>query len=357
MDPEDAHAPRDLTMPAGDILPLIAFAGKLSPEHRAIVDAVRRPAAHGGERRIGLADCFRVLRALAQTAGDETFAMSARPTMKGAAEFVFSSASHSATIGEAMRKIAQAYNLLHGDDYNRVEQRGSSLVYTLADEGFPYTRPRDDYLHFSLECALIFLHSALSELAGKDLSNLVKRVATRRRNASGQARAALGFWDAPVSFGADAYAVVYDAAVAALPLATLSAGMAPDLAVHNRIISLIEARQARDTAQRSIEAAVRTALTDGLHDQDQVAERLGVSVATLRRRLTEAGVTFRDLRHAVLNDRAKAALADQAAVAAVAEVLGFSDMRSFTRAFKSWNGITPSAFRDSHRVNYPPGSA
>lgn len=354
---ESGDGGRDLYIPASDILPLIAFASKLSPEHRALIDAVRREDESGAERLISLADCFRILRALAQAAGDETFAMSARPMMKGAAEFVFTSAAHGANIGEAMRKIAQAYNILHGDDYNRVEQRGSKLTYLVDDERFPYTRPRDDYLHFSLECAMIFLHSALSELAGRDLSPFVKRVSTRRRGPAGKARAALAFWDVAVTYDADNYSVTYDAGVADLPLSPPSPGMAPDLAVHNRIISLIEARQSPDREHESIGHAVCTALNDGLHDQEQVAERLGMSIATLRRRLTEAGLRFRDLRHLVLNDRAKAALLDHGEIAAVAEALGFSDPRSFARAFKGWNGVTPSAFRDAHAAAHPAGSA
>ncbi|MBC7987226.1 MAG: AraC family transcriptional regulator, partial [Sphingomonadaceae bacterium] len=37
-----------------------------------------------------------------------------------------------------------------------------------------------------------------------------------------------------------------------------------------------------------------------------------------------------------------------AAVADVAEALGFSDGRSFARAFRGWTGLAPADYRDRH---------
>lgn len=79
---------------------------------------------------------------------------------------------------------------------------------------------------------------------------------------------------------------------------------------------------------------------------DEVAARLGSSPATLRRRLTEEGASFRRLRDAANNDLARRWLADEAlSVAAVAERLGFSDTFSFSRFFGRLNGCTPARFR------------
>lgn len=64
--------------------------------------------------RIDLADFFRLLHELALASGEETFSLSTRPMVVGAADFVFSSAANSSTVGEAMQAIARAYNILHG---------------------------------------------------------------------------------------------------------------------------------------------------------------------------------------------------------------------------------------------------
>jgi AraC-like DNA-binding protein len=61
--------------------------------------------------------------------------------------------------------------------------------------------------------------------------------------------------------------------------------------------------------------------------------------------LQGSGHGFRELRAEALNDQARALLDGRCALLDVAEALGFADGRSFARAFKSWNGITPSSYR------------
>jgi AraC-like DNA-binding protein len=77
-----------------------------------------------------------------------------------------------------------------------------------------------------------------------------------------------------------------------------------------------------------------------------VAQQLGCSPATLRRRLTLEGARFREIREAVLDDVAKRWLADQTlAVETIAERLGYSDSFAFRRSFRRRNGRSPTAYR------------
>jgi AraC-like DNA-binding protein len=324
---------RDFEVDAEELEPLLVLAAQCGL------------AEPGALRGLDLADAFRLMKRLAQASGEETFALSARPMLAGTAEFVFSRAQGCATVGEAMRAIATAYNLLHGDAYNRVERISAKLRYAIDDEAYPYTRPRDAALQFSLECATIFLHAALCEMAGRDLTPAVRRVDTRRPLDGADRKGALAFWTAPVRGGSAIYAVTYDAAVGAWPLEPGDRHAPPDLAVHNRILALIEASRAAPAPPTALADRVRQALADGVIEQDAVARRLGVSPATLRRRLSEEGESFRDLRQAVMSAYARERLKQTADVASVSEELGFSDPRAFTRAFKGWTGTTPTAWR------------
>jgi AraC-like DNA-binding protein len=337
-------SPVDLTLALSEIAPLAKLVREAAAQGSCSLQVYAARFDAPGET-ISLADGFRMLRELLLIVREETFQLSARPMLAGTSELVFSRAAGCSTVGQAMREIAHAYNLLHGGNYNQVEARGASLSYVLDDDEFPYTRPRDNYLHFSLECALIFVHSALCELADADLGLMVRQVSTRR--IAGAHSGALAFWDAPVTHGAQVYAITYDAALATLPLRQGRRAMAPDLAVHNRIISLIEARELGASRREPVEVAVRRAFGDHLYEQDEIAARLGVSTATLRRRLAVEGASFRDLRHTVLKEQAKQMLAARQDIGGVAEALGFSDTRSFTRAFKGWTGLTPSAYLNS----------
>ncbi len=347
---EPSGRSRPLLVAARELAPLAPLAARIGPGAlRDEVQDILKPVEAGDpDQRVPMADYCRLLRALSVASGEETFELSARPMAAGAAEFVFSRAAQAETLGEAIREIAHGYNVLHGGPYNRVESRGPTLAFVIDDERFPYTRTRDDYLNFALEFAVIFLHAAVCELADEDLTPLVRRVSTQR--AEGQDDGgALAFWDAPVVRGAPAYVLVYDASVGTRPVSRRPRHMRVDVAIHNRLLTLIEAREAGPARGEDVQEAVLRALEDGLHDQPTVAARLGISTATLRRRLTAAGVSFRGLLQATLKRRACLRLVETGDVGETAETLGFSDPRSFTRAFKAWTGETPSGFVGRNR--------
>lgn len=299
---------------------------------------------------IGLADFFRLLHELATTGGEETFSLSARPLIAGTAEFVFSSAAHCATLGEAMQAVARAYNLLHGDEFNLVEATRGGVTYAIDDERFPYTVARNEVLCLSLECTLIVLHCALCNLAGVDLTPRVTGIATGRDRRQTWAKQALAFWNQQVRCGSRHYAITYEAAVAGLPLAKRRGRVQPGIALHKRIISLIEARRPPSAPPPSLLDQVVETLRAGLQFQDEVAARLGISVATLRRRLEEEATSFRALRGQVLSERARQMLSDGDGIDAVAEALGFSDSRSFARAFSGWSGLSPAVWAKGARA-------
>ena len=77
----------------------------------------------------------------------------------------------------------------------------------------------------------------------------------------------------------------------------------------------------------------------------RVAAMLGVSEATMRRRLEVEGTTFREIRDAAYNDLAIGWIErGEAPIGEIATRLGFSDAFAFRRFFKRANGRPPSAF-------------
>jgi AraC-like DNA-binding protein len=80
--------------------------------------------------------------------------------------------------------------------------------------------------------------------------------------------------------------------------------------------------------------------------RETVAERLGVSVRTLDRRLAESGLTWQKLLDAMRSQLAREYLADpEMNVQTIASRLGFADVRAFQRRFRVWTGTTPSEYR------------
>ena len=79
---------------------------------------------------------------------------------------------------------------------------------------------------------------------------------------------------------------------------------------------------------------------------EEVASSLHMSCRTLQRRLTEEGINFTELKDQIRFALAVSALeSEKSSIESISEELGFSDRHSFTRAFKSWSGVTPSEFR------------
>ena len=89
---------------------------------------------------------------------------------------------------------------------------------------------------------------------------------------------------------------------------------------------------------------------DGYPSLETVAERLNMSTRTLRRRLQDQGRGFMDLLHAARRRDALSLLERPALeVAQIAQMLGYADPANFTRAFRQWTGVTPSAWRLARR--------
>lgn len=91
---------------------------------------------------------------------------------------------------------------------------------------------------------------------------------------------------------------------------------------------------------------IRATLSSGRTSTVHVAAALGMSVRTLSRKLQEAGTSYRDLVDAVRREQAEELLRkDEIAIANIAELLGFSDLTSFERAFRRWFGHSPARHR------------
>ncbi|WP_176000846.1 AraC family transcriptional regulator [Burkholderia vietnamiensis] len=108
---------------------------------------------------------------------------------------------------------------------------------------------------------------------------------------------------------------------------------------------LMESRRARTGTA----AAVRhhlSAAGAALPDLGRMARLMNVSERTLKRRLSDEGVTFRELLAEARRSAAESLLgADDLTLTEIAGRLGYSDLSSFSQAFKRRHGITPSAFR------------
>jgi AraC-like DNA-binding protein len=81
---------------------------------------------------------------------------------------------------------------------------------------------------------------------------------------------------------------------------------------------------------------------------DMIGRDLGMSARSLRRRLQAEGSEYNTLLEDARANCAKRLLVDpQRSIQEAAYALGFANPAAFTRAFKRWTGLSPSAFRSA----------
>lgn len=110
--------------------------------------------------------------------------------------------------------------------------------------------------------------------------------------------------------------------------------------------------QSLDKQQRSLTMTemvkwiMKRSLTGGRPNIQAVAKELSMSDRTLQRRLTEENTSFKQLLILARQEQAREYLANPAFdIKEVAYLLGYEDQNSFYRAFRLWEGVTPSNWR------------
>ena len=334
--------PAELTVSAGFARGLAEVAVARGAERSELLARARieRAALDDTDRRLPFSTYVALMRAGQTLAGDPALALHFGEA--GAIAQV----SIVGLIGEAAATVLEAFHQL-----NRYVPL---IVETDNADGGPRfsLRPApggvwviDNRLHADAFPELT--ESALAQLVcgprRLGISPPVKRVCVTHAD-PGYAGEYERIFQAPASFGADCNGVLYAVSTVELPVARLpryAFGVLTDRA---------DALLAELERGRSVRAQVESLLLPVLHTGDasaqQVAGRLGLSRQTLFRRLKAEGATFAGVLDGLRHKMALHYLGGRrVSVNETAYLVGFSDPAAFSRAFKRWTGLSPSAMR------------
>jgi AraC-like DNA-binding protein len=147
----------------------------------------------------------------------------------------------------------------------------------------------------------------------------------------------------PLYFGCEQNRIVFDVESMERPLD----GANPELARHNDAIALqYLARIERGNIQARVREVLMRRLECGEPSQEDVAALLSMSARTLQRRLGESATTYKEILDETRHALALTYLSvPENSLSDVTYLLGFSACSSFTRAFRRWTGLSPSAWR------------
>lgn len=154
----------------------------------------------------------------------------------------------------------------------------------------------------------------------------------------------------PVVCGASRNAIVFDAKEVDAPFVTRNAELLEMLAPSlERELELKE--QGEDGALILVRGAIRQQLVGNRPTIESVAKDLRMSPRSLQRKLQESGTTFQEVLAATRRELARYYLEQSILdVRETAYLLGYEDVSSFGRAFRAWEGTTPSQWREERRA-------
>jgi AraC-like DNA-binding protein len=147
-----------------------------------------------------------------------------------------------------------------------------------------------------------------------------------------------------VRFKAHRNNIVFRTGDLELPFATYNA----------ELLAALNPQLERETASRETQQTtsfrakrVLKRLLGGHHiDIDEVAKELGMSRRTLQRRIAEEGSSFRQLLSDARRELARLYLLHPSlGLSHAASLLGYENSNSFLRAFRVWEGVTPTEWR------------
>jgi AraC-like DNA-binding protein len=144
-------------------------------------------------------------------------------------------------------------------------------------------------------------------------------------------------------------AMVFAAEHASLPFITRNSELLELLAP--QLDAELKKTTAQDTFVELVRAAIRQRLAGSRPAVEDIARELYLSPRTLQRRLQESGASFQRVLDDARHQMARYYLGNSVLeLNEAAYLLGYEDTNSFVRAFRTWEGIPPGAWRETHRV-------
>lgn len=153
-----------------------------------------------------------------------------------------------------------------------------------------------------------------------------------------------------IEFNAKRSALIVDDDVLEIPLRQPDPSLLQSLT--QQAESLMDELKQKKTIILQVRAVLRQLMEHELPRKEKVAEALDMTERTLQRRLQEAGTGYQQLLDDIRRETAIEWLTTtQVAINEIANNLGFSEVRSFHRRFKSWTGHAPGEYRTLHSKN------
>ncbi len=320
--------------------------GLLAGAARRGVDPVATAAGFGWDyaelfeagARVTAADFSSLVRVLWDACDDELIGLTEHPCRRGSFALCCEVAIHQETLGRSLERFIAAYGVLTRDVTLSLDLEGDMVVCRVR-----LRDPSLDPTGVLQELVLMMMHRVASWLIARQIP-IARTDFARPRPAHAEDYGVI--FPGTHRFGAECAALVFSTRY--VGLSTLRTESELTRFLHQRPMDATTVPGDDTTFSTRVRTIIlrQRGLPLTMPSLEEVAESMRMSTPTLRRRLREEGTTYRDLTRRLRHDVVLSKLADpHLSVGEIAHLAGFADAGNLTRAFKRWEGMSPTSYR------------
>ena len=280
----------------------------------------------------------RLFRIIQQELNDEFMGFTQNPSKFGIFATLCDLVSKCQNLGELLQQSANFYNLLGNDVAMKLETDADNAEFSIT-----LSRPELDEQHFIAEFLMVIWHRFPSWYLGEAIR--LKETHFSHPAPAHDSELKVMF-PGRLCFKQTTNKLVFDSNYLRKPLRRNSKEIAAFL--HNYPIEIMTIPGEDSSLEALAERSIVKTRAGKLHflSAEQLAEGLGLGNLTLYRRLQNEGTSYQRIKDNIRREKAIELLIERdISVDQVSDVLGYSEPRSFTRAFRKWMGVSPRQYR------------
>jgi len=288
-------------------------------------------------QRVHTDQVARLFKTVQETLDDEFMGFTQSNCRVGIFAAMAELVSHCGNLGELLDKAVNFYNLVSTDIPMYLQRSGEQAIL-----GFQMSEPQLDPVHFMTEFWLVIWHRFPSWYIGEP----IPLQQTHFTFSEPEHRDELQImFPSKLQFNCSHNQLIFDINYLTKPLVRQPQELgiflqnAPaDIMTIPGSESSLEVQIERLIVQRHSQRLVFPSI-------HELAEELGISGQTLHRRLKNSATSYQQVKDNLRRRLAVQKLVQEKySVEQVSELVGFSEPRSLTRAFKQWTGLTPRQY-------------
>ena len=291
------------------------------------------------EGRIHAEQMTQLIKAIWDGLADEFMGFTPTPCKQGAFAMMCKLTSHCNTLDALFAQGIEFYQLINDDIQMHYLATGDKREFIVS-----MTHPSYDPEHFFQEFWLVIWHRYASWIIGQKIKLQAAYFSYPKPKHADEFKYQFA---CPCHFSAKETKLVFSQHYASLPPVRTQRELAHFLKRSPADLMTIPGDDS--SLSRDIKALLLNLSNQqqDLPELKKLAKHFHMSPQSLGRKLREEGTSYQKLKDIIRCDIAIEKLAVQKmTVNKVAEILGFAEARSFTRAFKQWTGLPPSAYQE-----------